>query len=337
MTAIIDITGRYKGIKALVFGASGFIGSWVTRRLTAEGADLYLVVRPDSAFKEVFETYSIFGEVLKADLHNSGAAAKIISLVRPDLVFNLAGYGVDRSETDEAAARRINAELIAEIAVAASGVVRDGLDRTRVVHVGSALEYGESRGNFSEDSLAHPTTLYGSTKLEGTQALARVCEDTGMIGITARLFTVYGPGEHTGRLLPSLIDAAGGSCPVKLTAGLQSRDFTYVEDVAEGLLRLGLTGLVRGQRVNLATGKLTTVRDFTERTAHVLTIPSENLLFGTIPVRAEEQKHAPVTVERLRTLTGWIPTCGIEEGVRRAAEFLGTIQNEELCSEPRLG
>ena len=81
-----------------------------------------------------------------------------------------------------------------------------------------------------------------------------------MRAVTARLFTVYGPGEHCGRLLPSLIEAARAEKPLELTAGTQLRDLTYVEDVAEGLLRLGLAQAEPGSVVNLATGHLTMVR-----------------------------------------------------------------------------
>jgi len=319
----------YASTRALVFGASGFIGRWVARRLADLGAELHLVVRPGSGCEKVFEEYSIHGKIITADLAECGAAGAVISEVRPAVIFNLAGYGVDRAETDEAAARRINTELVEEIALASADLDAGGDLGTVVVHAGSALEYGTIGGDLSEDSTPDPTTLYGATKLEGTRALARVCAETGLKGVTARLFTVYGPGEHAGRLLPSLIEAAAAKRPVELTAGLQKRDFTYVEDVAEGLARLALSGAAPGQVVNLATGRLTTVRDFTERAAAVLGIPRANLLFGAVPTRAEEQDHAPVTVARLKGLTGWTPPTGIEEGVRRTAEFLGALPRQQ--------
>ncbi|NIP76477.1 MAG: NAD-dependent epimerase/dehydratase family protein, partial [Xanthomonadales bacterium] len=73
----------------------------------------------------------------------------------------------------------------------------------------------------AEDSVPNPTTLYGRSKLAGTLQFRRACQRTGLRGLTARLFTVYGPGEHPGRLLPSLIEAAETDEPLELTAGLQ--------------------------------------------------------------------------------------------------------------------
>jgi nucleoside-diphosphate-sugar epimerase len=105
-----------------------------------------------------------------------------------------------------------------------------------------------------------------------------------------------------------------------MSAGLQRRDFTYVEDVAEGLLRLGRSSAaVPGEIVNLATGQLTSVREFAAEAARVLGIPSDRLAFGALATRAEEMQHDPVSVTRLRQLLGWVPSMPIAEGVRRAA------------------
>jgi nucleoside-diphosphate-sugar epimerase len=141
--------------------------------------------------------------------------------------------------------------------------------------------------------------------------------------MTARLFTVYGPGEHAGRLLPSILAAHRSGESLPLTEGLQQRDFTYVEDVAEGLLRLGLASVESGEAINLATGHLTTVRQFVESAAGVLGMPADRLLFGSVPVRAEEMAHDPVSIRRLEQRTGWRPPTGIRDGIGRAVAFGG--------------
>jgi nucleoside-diphosphate-sugar epimerase len=190
-----------------------------------------------------------------------------------------------------------------------------------LVHVGSALEYGTVNGNLDEATEPSPTTLYGISKLAGTRSLAQYSRGTGLKGLTARLFTVYGPGEHDGRLLPSLLATAKNGGSLQLTPGQQKRDFTYVEEATEGLLRLGLTPAGDDKIVNIATGKLKSVRSFVDTAATVLSIPAEKLNFGAIPQRAEEMNHSDVTVERLRKLVSWIPTLSISDGILRTAEF----------------
>jgi nucleoside-diphosphate-sugar epimerase len=121
--------------------------------------------------------------------------------------------------------------------------------------------------------------------------------------------------------LPTLITASQGDEPIEFTAGLHKRDFTFVDDVGEGLLRLGLTRGPAGEVINLATGRLTTVRRFVETAAAALGIETNRLAFGELPTRKEEMEHDPVSIKRLIERTGWRPSTTIEEGLRQTFEF----------------
>jgi nucleoside-diphosphate-sugar epimerase len=304
-----------------VLGASGFIGRWVARTLNERGAKTYVVVRDQSAAEAIFSAYGIHGDLFEVDLRDRDAVRRLYEKVRPSITFNLAGYGVDRSECDETTAYEINAHLVRFVGEVVAEIRDTTWPGQDLVHVGSALEYGTIGGHLGEDSKPNPTTLYGKSKLAGTLALADCCRTGGIEALTARLFTVYGPGEHRGRLLPSLLEAYRTGQRLQLTAGDQEKDFTYVEDVAEGLLHLGLAKAQPGEIVNLATGTLVSVRGFAEAAARVLRMPAEHLLFGTLPSRADDMKHSTVEVARLRGLTDWIPSTKIDEGIRRTRDF----------------
>jgi len=240
MATINSIFSRYRGRRVLVAGPSGFIGGWVARLLAEAGADLCLVGRNEKKLQEACHAYGIRGEVHIADFSQLGAFARVYNLIRPTITFNLAGFGVNRDERDPASAEALNVRLVREMVevIAENGAI--GWEGQCLVHVGSAAEYGPVEGTLTEDSHAAPALLYGQTKLAGTQYLLSARERTGIRAVTARLFTVYGPGEHAERLLPSLLRAARTGETLPLTAGEQRRDFTYVGDVAEGLLRLGV-------------------------------------------------------------------------------------------------
>ena len=300
----------YAGQRVLVLGAAGFIGRHVTAALAEEGAQLTLSDRSLEALKSVHAAGD--PKLIACDVTAADDVAQLLDRVHPRYIFNLAGYGVNPAQRDETAARLINAVLPGQLA--------ERLDEsTTLIHVGSALEYGTAAGDLEENTQCTPTTLYGQTKLAGTLAIQDHATRAGKRALTARLFTVYGPGEIEGRLLPALIAAARSGRPLPLTDGQQQRDFTYVGDVAQGLLKLGTADIRPGEVVNLATGQLDTVRSFVERAARVLEIPDNLLQFGVLPTRAEEMSHDPVSVRRLRELTGWQPSTSIEEGVRRTA------------------
>jgi nucleoside-diphosphate-sugar epimerase len=310
----------YRDRRVLVLGGNGFIGRWVARQLTDAGADLVLVVREPDPAARGWARLGVRGATLAGDLSRPGLIGEIVRSVRPSITFNLAGYGVDPLERDESLGTRINHALVAELGAACAAERDPAWPGQHLVHAGSAAEYGSADGDLSEDGPAQPVTWYGRTKLAGTEALAAAARPGLLRAVSGRLFTVYGPGEPAGRLLPSLIQAAGDGSAVRLTAGKQRRDFTYVEEAAEGLLRLGSLSQEGLGAVNLATGTLESVRGFAERAAAVLGLPRERLRFGVLPDRPLEMHHREVNVGRLRTHCRWVPAMSIEEGVRRTVE-----------------
>ncbi len=301
----------YAGVRVMVTGANGFIGAHVVQALRRLQARVVPVVRERRAGTDA--------DAVAVDLADEAALSRVITDERPEIIFNLAGYGVDSSERAEIPARVINTELPLRLASALSRLSAGRWKGQRVVHTGSALEYGTAAGDLAETTEGTPTTLYGQTKLAGTRKLREFSATQRQPSVTGRLFTVYGPGEHAGRLLPSLLAASRTSDPLPLTAGLQLRDFTYVDDAVEGLLRLGLCEHGDLGPVNVATGALATVRSFVETAADVLAIDARRLQFGALPTRAEEMKHDPVNVKRLEQLTGWKPSVTIREGILRTS------------------
>ena len=313
----------YRGVRVLVLGGTGFIGRHVARQLGLAGASLHLAARTPDRIAESLARLGLTGIPLQADLSRPGAGAELIRSVRPSITFNLAGYGVDPLERDPLLAERLNHTLVTELAEAAGAMGSSEWPGQHLVHAGSAAEYGAATGPLGDDTPAEPTSLYGRTKLAGTDAVGRATGAGTLRGIPVRLFTVYGPGERSGRLLPALIAAAQAGRDLPLTAGEQRRDFTYVEDVAEGLLRLGLVAAPAPGPVNLATGRLESVRRFAERAATVLGLPATRLRFGALPGRPDEMAHGEVSTAGLRALCGWVPATTIEEGVRRTLQFSG--------------
>jgi len=319
--AATSVDVAYRGVPVLVLGGSGFIGAWTVRALCARGAAVTAVARDPARAAAAIASAVRDVRVETADLERPGAVTRLIDEVAPSVVFNLAGYGVDRSERDPARMAVLNAGVVDELCTRLAAVPAVGWGGPRLVHAGSALEYGRLSGPLHERVPVNPTTEYGRTKLEGTRLVQAHCLSSQLRAVVARLFTVYGPGEHSDRLLPALMRAARSRVRLGLTTGRQRRSFTYVADVADGLLRLGTSSAGPGEIVNLATGRLTSVREFAETAADVLGMDRALLDFGALPDRDDEMWHGEVDVARLRELTSWLPPTSIADGIRRSLEF----------------
>jgi nucleoside-diphosphate-sugar epimerase len=316
-----EIDAAYRGVPALVLGGAGFIGAWTVRTLRARGAAVTVTDKDEGRATAALGDARREVRVIIADLGRPGAASEVIDAVRPAVVFNLAGYGVDRSERNPDLMERLNAQLVAELCAHLASERYRGWPGLRLVHVGSAAEYGRLEGPVREDADPDPTTDYGRTKLQGTRFVEACCATSQLPAVVARPFTVYGPGEHSARLLPDLLRTGRTGARLGLTSGRQRRDFTYVEDVAEGLLRLGCRAAGTSRIVNLATGRSASVRDFAETAAAVLGFDAALLDFGALPDRDDEMWHGDVDVRRLRNLTSWSPPTPIADGIRRSWEF----------------
>lgn len=322
--AAAELLTRYAGTRVAVFGGAGFIGRWVARALTRLGAQLCVVVRDVRGAGPVLAAWEVDAEMIALDMRDPDAVGEVLRSWRPSVTFNLAGYGVDPAQRDMETAFAINGRLVQSLAAALASQRDERWPGQDFVHVGSALEYGRTGGRLTERSTPNPDTLYGRSKLAGTEALLHCRRASSLKAVAARLFTVFGPGELECRLIPTLIRAAGHEAEIPLTAGEQRRDFTYVEDVAEGLVRLGASGEHPAPIVNLATGRLLQVRDAVTIAADLLGIAHNRLGFGALPTRPEEMAIEAVSVRRLRHWIGWVPPTTCAEGVQKTLAFQST-------------
>ncbi|MFT7617347.1 MAG: UDP-glucose 4-epimerase [Planctomycetota bacterium] len=302
----------------VVLGASGFIGRWIAKTLSQYDIKLTLLVRDPQSFDEIARRWHLKGEIVAFDALEPGKLAKLLGQYSPDIVINCIGYGIDRSEKDENLAAQLNgifpkrlAEILGE---------RSSTTPTRLIHLGSALEYGQQDGDLLESCVAKPTSLYGRTKLLGTEAV-RVAVSQGLDATVARLFTIYGPGEHCGRLLPTLRQAKEAGQSVDLSDGGQLRDFALVKNVAQAVVALAALPELKYDVLNLASGALVSVREFILTAANILQLSSDHLNFGVVPRYADEMQHRPVSTERCRKLLGDSLSTDLERGLTAALRF----------------
>lgn len=266
----------------VVTGAAGFVGGRLSTRLT----DLGALCLPWSR-REV-------------DLLDREKTLARMGREEPTLVVHLAASLKGRSHPGWVPPDNLTAAL--HVLEAAAGV--------RVLHVGTLDEYGDGATPFDETQAARPLTLYAAGKAAAGLYVAQAG------GVHVRLALVYGPGQDERFFIPQLLGALRRREPFDMTAGDQVRDFIYIDDVVEGLVRL-LASEVWGRTVNLCSGQGRSLKEVVGEAQNVAgACGLVNL--GKLPYRPREVFCTVGSNARLAALTGWRPATSLETGLRRA-------------------
>jgi len=194
----------------------------------------------------------------------------------------------------------------------------------RFVGAGSCAEYAAADDRCVEDTTPiQPASLYGQCKAAfwmGTQAYAR---HYGFSAAWGRVFLPYGPGDASGRLIPSLLAALTASRLISVTDGSQVRDFVYATDVADLLVRLVERPDAAGV-YNVGTGHGTSVRQVIERVArHFDTL--KLVRFGARPGRADEPPFLVPDMAKVERVLGWRAAISIENGLEQLLSKAGAF------------
>lgn len=306
----------YRELPVLVTGAGGFIGRHLCRELVARGADLIPVVRPGGSRSE-------FEHQVELDITRQDALLEFCRRRRPRVVFHLAA-SLDRTRGLAALEPLVASNVLGTINVlraAAAAAVEV------VVHTGTCDEYGRNPPPFSETMQPDPVTPYAASKATATMWCRTFHRSVGLACISARLFMVYGPQQPSGFFTAQLLEAMRSGLPLAMTAGEQTRDFTWVEDAVEALLRLGRSPHLGGEVYNVCTGRETPLREVVALLEEVSGQPVPVQL-GVLPYRESELFRVWGSPFSLHGAIGYKPKTELREGLSRLLKAM------ESASDP---
>ena len=298
---------HYRDARVLVTGASGFIGSNLAARLEQLGA----IVEPVS---RVIRTQVKAGARIfhVADLTNFEQCRALIRAAKPDIVFHLASHVTGRQDLGTVIAA-LNGNLVA--AVNLMTALAEHAKPTSVVIAGSS----EEPRTFSfADAESAPYSPYAAAKLGASAYGAFFRRTMGLPVSHARIFMGYGPGQlDLVKLVPYItVSLLRGQAP-RLASGTRLADFTFIDDIVNGLLTLG--GRPDIASLEIGTGQLTSVADVA-RTLGSIIDPSAKIVFGDVADRRNEPSRMADVVETAR-LAGWKPDVGLDTGLRRTVDW----------------
>lgn len=303
-------------MRALVTGAGGFVGANLAASLARAGHDVVAWVHRDSPtwrLDHLTETIEIVPvELLDADAIEAGVRS-----ARPDWIFHLAAHGAYSWQRDPE--RIMQTNLVASVRLLAA-CQRHGF--AAFVHAGSSSEYGFQDHAPREDELPEPNSDYAAMKAAATLHCRFVAQRDDVHVVTLRLYSVYGPWEEPGRLMPTLV-ARGleGRLP-PLVAPDTPRDFVSIGDVERAfLLAAQRDDLERGSVFNIGSGRQTTLREVVEVARAQLDI-AEEPQWGTEPQRSWDAAVWVGNPEKARGSLDWTADDDLPTGFARMVDWL---------------
>jgi UDP-glucose 4-epimerase len=319
-------------LKILVTGGAGFIGSHLTEALVRAGHDVRVLDDLSSGKRANLAAVARDVEVLRGDCSHLDAVRKAVR--GREAVFHEAAVpSVARSVNDPELAHRSGATATFNLLLAA----RDAGVR-RVIYAGSSSVYGDVKGLPKRESQRpRPLSPYAVGKLAGEEYGRVFAQLYGLEVLTLRYFNVFGPRQdpsspYSGVISVFATSLLRGRTPVIFGDGRQSRDFTYVENVVHGnLLALRARG-VRGQAVNLATGRRVTLLQLLRSLARLAARPARATHHAARP---GDVRHSLADIRLARRLLGYTPQVPFEEGLRRTFEWYAAMESTGRARAPR--
>src|SRR5712692_441613 len=237
----------------LVTGGAGFIGSHLTEELVRRGHSVRVVDNLVTGKRRNLDHLSGV-ELIEGDLADPGIAERAAKGM--DYVLHQAAIpSVPRSVKDPVASNRANIDASLNILIAA----RDARVK-RLVYAGSSSAYGDTPTlPKREDMPTNPLSPYALQKLVGEQYCQLFTRLYGLETVTTRYFNVFGPRQNPGSPYSGVISLfvkalSEGRAPAIHGDGKQTRDFTYISNVVDGVLRACTTEGVAGEVFNVAVG-----------------------------------------------------------------------------------
>ena len=315
-----DYSESYAGKTVLVTGGAGAIGSNLCRELVRLGARVLIL--DDLSSGQRWNVPSCQGVLFSQGDILDEVAVKRVFLEKPQIVYHLAAFFANQNSLDYPER---------DLMVNGMGTLRlleyshmTGVERFVFASSGCTVYGGDAPMPLREDYISmNLTTPYQVTKMLGELYCNFYHNHYGMKVVKTRFFNNYGPGEVPGQyrnVIPNFIYYAMKGLPLPITGdGTETRDFTYVGDTVDGLLRVGVMEAAVGKEFNLATCRETRLIDLALAINRL--VGSEGGIISASKRKWDNKSRRLASIDRARELLGYNPQTALEDGLRRTIDW----------------
>lgn len=309
---------KSKGLKVLVTGSTGFIGSNLVGKLLSCEFEVYALIRPESSqgtkrlanYKELKYIYSSSSELIYMN-----------NIPQFDICFNLASYGVDYRQ------QKLSDMINGNIKFTLNIVEFCKNNKTKLlINTGSCFEYGSNDlKQLTEKSALNPHSIYGSAKAASVIMANTYAKLNNVRMITVRPFGIYGPNEGLHKLIPQLIETIIKNKKIDMTLGEQVRDYLYVEDLVDAYIELAISdNIVNYHIYNICSSEEVTIKQLVHALCEICGYNESNFNYGALPYRDNEVMYFVGDNTKVCNVIKWRPKVSLKEGLKMTIEHYKT-------------
>lgn len=319
-----NVSQYFKNKQVLVTGGAGFIGSNIVQALVLLGAKVTVLdaMLPLYGGNE-FNLHEVKDKVkfVKGDIRDAELVKKLVE--NKDVIFNLAAQV---SYIDSKDKPFLDLDINGNGHLTVLEAVRKKASKAKVVFSSSRLVYGKILTlPVSEDHATNPLSIYGIHKLLAEKYYRYYSDTFGLKTISIRIPNPYGPRQqmkHSKYSIPGwfMRQAMEGKVIFVFGDGKQERDYLYIDDIVEAFLMLAVKG-ESGEVYNVGADERVTFIDMVDAVLREVGKGKKEHVSWPKNYEKNETGNYVADTTKIGELTGWRPRIGLEEGIKRMAEY----------------
>ena len=290
----------------LIVGGTGFIGYHLAKFALKKGWDVTSIsTKPAKKLRYIPRVKYIFCDISKKNILKKKIKKSF------EYVVNLGGHVDHSHKIKTLKSHYIGCKNLTDIFLKKPP--------KSFVQIGSSVEYGRLKAPQKENSKCKPKSVYGRAKLLSSEHLMNLFRKKNFPSTILRLYLAYGPRQDINRFLPIIINGCIKNKKFPCSAGNQLRDFVYIDDVVEAIIKSLVNKNARGQIINIGSGKPKQIKKIIEYIKKFL--KGGRPQFGEIKFRKDEILKLYANISKAKNKINWKPKVTFSKGIKSTIKF----------------